>query len=310
VIEQAARRGNCQATRLCPKRRRLDIPLCRQAIQPVPESAGQCESVHSRFLDFRIQTTPRTSGTTKGEGIIAKCLDYAKIAHAAYFTGASQYYEDPAGHMVDDWTVQHWETGTLFGDGFQGGIRQWQNDVVVGCCGTNPGEKGKFLSDVSADLRIGLRILPNQASSARKMVVAAKQIAGNRRVSVTGHSLGSGLAQIMGVWEQVPFVTFNAPAMRDVIRAANINVSKPMMMIRTLKAKSPDDTVGVNFRIRGMGSDGVVRIDLVSAEGIAGTHVGMVVDLPAASSTGAHGKNTCWQAVLSTDWWSIDPFGG
>jgi len=241
---------------------------------------------------------------------MATCLDYAKIAYAAYFTGPGQYYEDPPGHMVDDWSVQQWETGTLFGDGFQGGIWQSNDDVVVGCCGTNPGQKGKLLSDLGADLRIGLRILPNQASSAREMVKAAKSIAAGRRVSVTGHSLGGGLAQVMGVWEEVPFVTFNAPAMKNVVKAANINVFKPMMMIRTLRAQSADDTVGVNFRIRGLGLDGIVRNDLVSAHGIAGGHIGMVVDLPAASSTGAHGKNTCWQAVLATDWANIDPFGG
>lgn len=241
---------------------------------------------------------------------MATCLDYAKIAYAAYFTGKGQYYEDPSGHMVDSWVVQKWETGTLWGDGFQGGIWQSKTDVVVGCCGTNPGQKGKFLSDISADLRIGLRILPNQASSARSMVRAAKQIAGGRKVSVTGHSLGGGLAQVVGVWEEVPFVTFNAPAMKHVVKAANINIFKPMMMVRTLKSKSPDDTVGVNFRIRGLGSDGVVRNDLVSMHGAAGGHIGMVVDLPATSSTGAHGKNTCWQAVLSTDWSDIDPFGG
>ena len=50
--------------------------------------------------------------------------------------------------MVDDWVVQQWETGTLFGDGFQGGIWQSANDVVVGCCGTNPQQKGKLLSDL------------------------------------------------------------------------------------------------------------------------------------------------------------------
>ena len=55
--------------------------------------------------------------------------------------------------MVDDWVVQQWETGTLFGDGFQGGIWQSANDVVVGCCGTNPQQKGKLLSDLGADLR-------------------------------------------------------------------------------------------------------------------------------------------------------------
>lgn len=240
---------------------------------------------------------------------MATCLDYAKIAYAAYFTSVNQYYEEPSGHMVDDWTVQTWETGTLFGDGFQGGIWSNDTDVVIGCCGTNPKQRGKFLNDLTADLRIGLRIMPNQANSARKMVRVAKQIAAGRRVTITGHSLGGGLSQAVGVWESIGFVTFNAPAMAHVIKAAKVNIFKPMVMARTL-GKSVSNAEGVNFRIRGLGADGVVRTDLVSAHGIAGGHVGMVVDLPSSSSTGAHGKNTCWQAVLATDWAFVDPFGG
>ncbi len=241
---------------------------------------------------------------------MANCLDYAKIAYAAYFTGPNQYYEDPSGHMVDDWTVQHWKTGT-FSDAFQGGIWTKGNDIVVGICGTNPKQKGKLVADLLDDARIGLRLLPNQASAARKLVRMAKALAtGTQRVSVCGHSLGGGLSQVCGVWEEVPFVTFNAPAMKHVVKAARINIFKPQMMIRTIRAKSADDTVGVNFRIRGMGPDGRARNDPVSIHGAAGGHIGMAVNLPAMSITGAHGKNTCWQAVLATDWAFIDPFGG
>lgn len=242
---------------------------------------------------------------------MATCLDYAKIACAAYYKGPNQYSDPDPGRMVDDWTVQKWESGTLFGNGFQGGIWQSETDVVVGCCGTNTKQKGKFVSDISADIRIAVRVLPNQCTSARKMVKAAKEIAGsNRRVSVCGHSLGGGLAQVVGVWEQVPFVTFNAPAMKHAMKVAHLNIFKPMMMARTIAAQSADDTAGVNFRIRGVGLDGEERNDLVSIHGAAGGHVGMVVDLPAMSSGGAHGKATCWQAVLATDWANIDPFFG
>lgn len=230
---------------------------------------------------------------------MATCLDYAKIAIAAYYKKPNQYYADPPGHMVDDWQVQKWESGTWYGDGFQGGIWCNSSDVVVGCCGTNPGQKGKLISDLGADLKIGLRILPNQCSSARQMLKAAKQIANGRRISVTGHSLGGGLAQVVGVWEGVPFVTFNAPAMAHVIKAAHVNIFKPQMMLRTWKSKSAVDCPGVNFRIAG---------DLVSVEGLAGDHVGMVVDLPNATGGGAHGKGNCWQAVLQTDWANINPF--
>lgn len=231
---------------------------------------------------------------------MANCLDYAKIAYAAYFKSVNQYYEDPPGHRVDDWTVQKWESGTLFGDGFQGGIWQNNHDVVVGCCGTNP-KQLKIIPDLGADLKIGLKILPNQCSSARQMVKAAKQIANGRRVSVTGHSLGGGLAQVVGRWEGVPFVTFNAPAMKSVMAMAKVNVLKPMMMVRTWKAQKASDTSGINFRIAG---------DIVSShmKGLAGEHLGVVVDLPNATGGGAHGKGNCWQAILESDWADIDPF--
>jgi len=237
---------------------------------------------------------------------MATCLDYAKIAYAAYFTPPNQYYADPPGHGVDDWVVQRWDEGGFFGDGFQGGIWQSPSDIVVGFCGTNPNQKGKFASDLMADARIGLKIMPNQASSARKLTEFAKSLANGRRVSVTGHSLGGGLAQVVGVWEEVPFVTFNAPAMAHTLKAAKYNFLKPQVMMRTRNADL--DAPGINFRIRGMSLDGTIRNDPVSMHGVAGGHVGMVVDLNAASSTGSHGKNTCWQAVLSTDWSDIDPF--
>lgn len=233
---------------------------------------------------------------------MATCLDYAKIAYASYYDATSQYYAAPPGHMVDDWIVQRWKSGSfnIFKSAFQGGIWQSDHDIVVGCCGTNPGKLGKLIRDIGADIEIGLRMIPAQADSARKLVVAAKGIANGRRVSVTGHSLGGGLAQVVGLWEDIPFVTFNAPAMKHVVKASNFNLLKPESMIRTIKSKSASLAEGVNFRIAG---------DLVSIHGIAGGHLGMVVDLRNATGGDAHGKDNCWQAVLETDWANIDPFG-
>ena len=71
-------------------------------------------------------------------------------------------------------------------------------------------------------------------------------------------------------------------------------------MVRAWKSQKVSDTRGVNVRIAG---------DLVSMHGLAGGHVGMVVDLRNATGGGAHGKGNCWQAVLETDWADIDPFG-
>jgi hypothetical protein len=243
---------------------------------------------------------------------MATCLDYAKMAYAAYFRRTAQYYDTPPGHMVDDWTVQKWEEGTLFGNGYQGGIWQSEKDVVVGCCGTNPGQAGKLFQDLVADLKIAVKLLPSQSAGAIRMVKAAKEIAGQRRVSVTGHSLGGGLAQVAGVTCGVPFVTFNAPAMRSAMEVANLGVCWATQLLpggsalRTLAgavaSRRQNTSPGLNFRIKG---------DAVSSHfwGVAGDHVGVCVDLEKGlPCSGAHGKDNCWQAILQTDWSDIDPF--
>jgi hypothetical protein len=243
---------------------------------------------------------------------MATCLDYAKIAYAAYFTRPTPYYDTPPGHQVDDWTVQKWETGTLFGNGYQGGIWQNDHDVVVGCCGSNPEQQGKFVQDLVADLKIALKILPSQSCAAVRMVQAARQIAGRRRLSVTGHSLGGALAQVVGVVCKIPFVTFNAPAMRSAIEVAKLGIGGATQLLpggfalRTAlgagASRRPNTSPGVNFRIQG---------DVLSSHfwGLAGDHIGVCVDLKRSLPHGsAHGKENCWQAILESDWSHIDPF--
>jgi hypothetical protein len=249
---------------------------------------------------------------------MATCFDYSKIAIAAYYTSTNQYDMNPPGHMVDEWAVSHWETGTLFGNGYQGGIWQNDHDVVVGCCGTNPKQKGKFFQDLLADLKIALKMIPSQARGARNMVRVAKTIAQGRRVSVTGHSLGGGLAQICAVTEGVPFVSFNAPPMRDAINAMNlpklpgilpgsslVNFAIRNVGGRSISNSTQNTTPGLNFRIVG---------DPVSDNplGYMGEHVGTVVILDDAlgkgGMMGAHGKDVCWQAIMLSDWCNINPF--
>lgn len=247
---------------------------------------------------------------------MATCLDYAKMAYATYFTESRQYYEEPSGFMVDDWKVQKFVKGSAFGSGYQGAIYVKNRDVVVSCCGTNPGQTGKLLQDLAADFKIAVRLLPTQAQAAIKMVREAKHIAGaHGRVSVTGHSLGGGLAQVCGVAENVPFATFNAPAMRSVIAAASLpqiprilpgsSIINAVIRFSGSGASSlPENTkVGLNFRLES---------DRVSTHMLDNDHIGTYVMMPNVLNEtgliGAHGKDNAWQAILESDWAFIDPF--
>ncbi|WP_349431421.1 hypothetical protein Q9L42_016360 [Methylomarinum sp. Ch1-1] len=91
------------------------------------------------------------------------------------------------------------------------------------------------------------------------------------------------MAQVIGRWEGVPFVAFDAPAMKSVMAAAKVNIFKPMMMVRAWKAQKASDLSGLNFRI----ADDVVSSHI---QGLAGNHLGMVVDLLNVTGGGSQGK--------------------
>jgi hypothetical protein len=122
---------------------------------------------------------------------VAEIKDYHAIATAVYEINDSK--------TVSGWTLntKDWVTGTWHRNGFQGGIYQKGTDVICGFKGTTPNHQS-LIADITADLRLLLCIIPNQAGGAYHMARAAQEIAGNCQVSLTGHSLGGALAQVVG----------------------------------------------------------------------------------------------------------------
>jgi hypothetical protein len=192
-------------------------------------------------------------------------------------------------HDVSGWTRnQKWATGTWLGNGLQGGIYQNQEEIICAFKGTAMGRPpGQTLvADLTADVRMALGIIPNQAGSAYALVKAALEIAANRIVTITGHSLGGALAQVVGKWCGVPFVTFNAPGMKFHSVAGKFNIFKPKQFIRSWRGTGLK--VGLNFRIIG---------DPISA---FGTHIGQVIELTAAAGSGRwarHDLAACYDAL-------------
>jgi hypothetical protein len=216
------------------------------------------------------------------EHVMATFEQYADIAIAVYF-------DKDAEHQVGGWVVRKWMAGTLLGNGFQGGIYESDDEVVCGFKGTNP--KGvTIVADLLADLKLTLGFLPSQANSAYDMVKAAVTIAQGKQVSVVGHSLGGALGQVIGVWLDVPFVTFNAPGMKAQVKLANFNFLQPVNMVRTIRAKSTGEAEGVNFRIKG---------DIV---GGFGAHIGPVIEFANPGTGGTHGKETCRTAIQQSEY--------
>lgn len=132
---------------------------------------------------------------------------YAEIANAVYNIGTD-----------GNWVVDGFQT-TLFEEGGWGSTRtkfkgcvyakEDTQDVVVALQGTVPSKFG----DLYADLQIVLGILPQYCGAAERLYQRALKRYAGWNITLTGHSLGGGLAQVVGHWTGCPFVSFNAPGM-------------------------------------------------------------------------------------------------
>jgi hypothetical protein len=106
-----------------------------------------------------------------------------------------------------------------------------------------------IIGDLTADLKLMVGVIPNQASSAQKLFLRAHATfpPNQYTYSLAGHSLGGYLAQIVSYWYDVPCVTFNAPGAWGDLQKAKLNLFKPEVMWRSIKATFKFDVVGVNF---------------------------------------------------------------
>lgn len=223
---------------------------------------------------------------------MADLLTIAKLAKGVY--------SEESAYGVPPYKCQWWIPTDNKSKGFQGGIYHDEDQVVVAFKGTEI----TSWRDITADLRIFLKDAPNQAKIAYELTVAAISISEGRRILITGHSLGGGLAQVVGYWTDLPFCTFNAPPMG----ASSILVSNPGTtnsksynksagdIARWLAATGDADTTnvkGVNWR---------VKRDPVSSSVLMGGHVGPVRTLKRSGSFfKAHFMSTVLASIASDE---------
>ena len=146
-----------------------------------------------------------------------------------YAQFASAIYQDTEADLITKlqksgcsaWNVRKWQALT-FSDGFQGAILEGPKEVVCVFKGSTFGKA--FVSDwLVNDVLIAINSLPPQMVAAYQMVTAARSVCSDsgKPISLVGHSLGGGLAQILGYIMGYPFVTFNAPGMKGNAQVYN-----------------------------------------------------------------------------------------
>ena len=148
---------------------------------------------------------------------MATLMQYAQIAAAVYKDEQTMLAQLVTGGQAG-WSVRFWQAGTA-SNGFQGAILENDAEVICAYKGSKTGVTGKQDWLVN-DVQIGLNMIPSQSNSAAEMVEVAEHFicggSGSRSkpLSIVGHSLGGGLAQLVGYLRGVPFITFNGPGMK------------------------------------------------------------------------------------------------
>jgi len=219
---------------------------------------------------------------------MATIFDYLDIASAAYSSEPS----------LPGWNVRKWETATWYGDGFQGAVFEDDREVIVAYSGTKGGPTTAPISQNTANIRIGVLVVPNMAGAGKTLVRWAEGFAGDKPITLVGHSLGGALAQVVGAWSGHPFISFNGPGMAAHMKIAAFNIFKPRQMMRTRRArKSGAPAVGLCLNVRG---------DFVASYG--GSHLGEVLELTAPANIRFKHSLDAIMCSLSADQLASEPW--
>ena len=191
-------------------------------------------------------------------------------------------------------------------NGFKGAIYTRQDDCVVAFKGTEPTKTwSQMFKDLAADYRLAVGGIPKQVAPAAKLLDIAVRNHSTKTIVICGHSLGGGLAQVVGFQTGTPFITFNAPPMatnvddswaktvRSIVsRLPGGSLAFPLwsrVAQFVAKRKNLGDAFGVNLRMKG---------DIVSSASWGGDHVGKVIEIPTNLGAGeAHLMGAVRQAI-------------
>ncbi len=173
---------------------------------------------------------------------------------------------------------------------FSGAVYDVPGFRVVAFAGTN-----SLRDALVSDVQLATGWLPEQEKDARELLFKAYE--GGRPVMMTGHSLGGALCQILG-YEDVPFISFNAPPMATnmaaswsstgaraaVTTAATVVGGGILGLVAYIASSKARQAAIGNVKVES-GINIRLPYDPVSSSSWGGGHVGTVIEIPAPSWT-------------------------
>jgi hypothetical protein len=223
-------------------------------------------------------------------------LDYAEMANRVYNIDSS----NPDSYVVPGFETRLFKEGMSWGltnADFKGCVyvNSALHHFVIAFQGTEPSKGG----DLIADVQILIGMLPQYTSAAMRLFDRAGSVFPDHSISLVGHSLGGGMAQIIGHWTESPFVTFNAPGMWGDIQKAKIAFWFPNDWIRSIKGTFKGSLLSKQMASTGRNFRNV--LDPVSAYGC---HYGPVTRF---WGSGVHSMNDVLERIRKSRWATVNP---
>lgn len=177
-------------------------------------------------------------------------IDYHEILkQAAIFAYHNGKVDIPKGYTLEA-SVENKENG------FYADILQGKNDIIIAYRGTDKLSMRSKASDLDDDLTMASSNMPEQAKDALETYNAIKSVYPEKEITLTGHSLGGSLADIVAGLNGANAVTFNAYGVGNILNNTTFNDKNIINYVNTqdiFTMVNGANHIGTNYSVPNIG---------------------------------------------------------
>ncbi len=149
-------------------------------------------------------------------------VDFALLAGDSYYDTRADINRFP---LPDGWSLYS-RLPENKSSGFEASAYKCEGKIVISYAGTYPGD---IFGDLVTDLALAAGVLAKQLCEAAEYYLQVKALNRDASITLTGHSLGGGLASLIAVFFGESATTFDqAPFLRSALTFNTDSLGNPM----------------------------------------------------------------------------------
>ncbi|MFZ4802591.1 MAG: DUF7619 domain-containing protein, partial [Chlorobium sp.] len=218
-------------------------------------------------------------------GAMASAMSNSAIVNYALMAGGSYVSNRPDVNkfpVPEGWSKLTYENGL---HGFEAKSFIKGNEIVISYAGTNPDTSAGW-GDIVTDLISGIGIYTDQLLQAAKFYLDIKKNNPYADITLTGHSLGGGLASLVGVFFDQITITFDQAPFRNAANEWNAIALKGLLMSE-FSDTGLLDPLNEFILLELFGPELYVRESKVSNYNVEGEFLTVLCDLSSLSRIGS-----------------------